>query len=98
MRCNSEDTTFEHLISQGLSKSAAMTVLKLAAILRISNALDKTHKQKCSEMKVSLEEKELRITVYSYEDLTIERGLFPEKTFLFEQAYGVKPVIKVKHH
>lgn len=98
VRCNSKDTTFEHLISQGLSKSAAMTVLKLAAILRISNALDKTHKQKCGDMKVSLEEKELRITVYTYEDLTIERGLFPEKTFLFEQAYGVKPVIKVKHH
>lgn len=96
--CNTEDTTFENLISQGLSKSAAMTVLKLAAILRISNALDKTHKQKCSDMKVTLEEKELRITVSTYEDLTIERGLFPEKTFLFEQAYGVKPVIKVKHN
>lgn len=98
VRCNTEDTTFENLISQGLSKSSAMTVLKLAAILRISNAIDKTHKQKCRDMKVSLEEKELRITVCTYEDLTIERGLFLEKTFLFEQAYGVKPVIKVKHN
>lgn len=97
VRCNTEDITFENLISQGLSNSAAMTVLKLAAILRISNALDKTHKQKSKDIKVSLQENELCITVYTYEDLTIERGLFPEKTFLFEQAYGVKPVIKVKH-
>ena len=92
------DITFEELRSQGISRSNAMTVIKLAAILRISNALDKTHKQKCRDMKVKLDEKELVITVNTYDDTTIEKGLFDDKTFLFEQAYGVKPVIKLKRN
>lgn len=95
---NSIDISFEELRTQGISRSNAMTVIKLAAILRISNALDKTHKQKCHDMKLKLNEKELTIVVNTYDDMTIEKGLFADKTFLFEQAYGVKPVISLKRN
>lgn len=96
VKYNTEDISFESLLMQGIGKNDAMTVIKLAAILRLSNALDKTHKQKCRNMKLKLNEKELIISVNTFEDMTIERGLFPDKTFLFEQAYGIKPVIIVK--
>lgn len=96
VKYNTEDISFESLLLQGIEKNDAMTVTKLAAILRLSNALDKTHKQKCRDMQLKLNEKELIITVNTFEDMTIERGLFPDKTFLFEQAYGIKPVITVK--
>ena len=91
-----DDIEYETLRIQGLGVENAMTVIKLAAILRLSNALDKTHKQKCKNMKLKLTEKELVIVVNTYEDMTIERGLFSDNTFLFEQAYGIKPVIHVK--
>lgn len=96
VKYNTENISFESLLMQGIGKNDAMTVIKLAAILRLSNALDKTHKQKCRNMKLKMNEKELIITVNTFEDMTIERGLFPDKTFLFEQAYGIKPVIIVK--
>lgn len=96
VKYNSDDFSYDSLIMQGIAKEDALTVIKLAAILRISNALDKTHKQKFKDMKLKLDEKELVISINSYEDMTIEKGLFSDKTFLFEQAYGVKPVIKVK--
>ncbi|MDD6571089.1 MAG: exopolyphosphatase [Thermoflexaceae bacterium] len=96
VKYNTENISFESLLMQGIGKNDAMTVIKLAAILRLSNALDKTHKQKCRNMKLKMNEKELIISVNTFEDMTIERGLFPDKTFLFEQAYGIKPVIIVK--
>lgn len=98
VKYNTEKLSFDSLMMQGIEKDDAMTVTKLAAILRLSNALDKTHKQKCRNMKLKLNEKELVITVNTFEDMTIERGLFSDKTFLFEQAYGIKPVIKVKRN
>lgn len=96
VKYNTDEISFQSLMMQGITTQDAMTVTKLAAILRLSNALDKTHKQKCRDMKLKLSEKELVITVHTFEDMTIERGLFPDKTFLFEQAYGIKPVITVK--
>lgn len=96
VKCNTDDVTYESLLAQGMDKGQAVTVTKLAAILRISNALDKTHKQKCSNLKLNLTDKELFIIVDTYEDMTIEKGLFPDKTFLFEQAYGIRPVIRIK--
>ena len=98
VKYNTVDGSFDDLIRQGIDRACAMTVIKLAAILRLSNALDKTHKQKCKNIKVSLEEKKLVITAHTFENMAIEKGTIDSRGFLFEQAYGVKPVLKVKRN
>lgn len=66
---------------------------KLIAMLRLANALDRSHRQKMKDLKASLDGNELVLSTSTYEDITLEYGLFKEKTELFEDIYGVKPVL-----
>ncbi len=79
-----------------LSREDYMVVAKLTAILRIVNALDRTHRQKCKNATVTLKEHELRISVSSQEDLSLEKGTFEEKAGFFEEIFNVHPVFKQK--
>ena len=45
------------------------------------------------DLKASLDGNELVLSTSTYEDITLEYGLFKEKTELFEDIYGVKPVL-----
>ncbi|MCC8047108.1 MAG: exopolyphosphatase [Clostridiales bacterium] len=79
-----------------LDEKEYMIVAKLTAILRIANSLDRTHQQKCSSVTVTLKEHELRISVASQADLSLERGAFDEKVDFFEEVFNVRPVLKQK--
>ncbi|MCD8022737.1 MAG: exopolyphosphatase, partial [Lachnospiraceae bacterium] len=79
-----------------LSANEYMVVAKLTAILRVANALDRTHHQKCSNMTVTLKEHELKISVSTQEDLSLERSAFNEKADFFEEVFNVRPVLKQK--
>lgn len=96
VKCNTERVTYEELLAQGISRSNSLTVIKLSAILRLANGLDYTHQEKMRNLNMKLNEKELIITVASKGDITIELGLFEERKFLFEQAYGIRPVLRHK--
>ena len=71
-----------------------LTIAKLTAILRVANALDRSHKQKFKDIKTVLKENRLVMTVASDADITLERGLFKERADFFEEVFSVKPVIK----
>lgn len=90
--------SFEELASGSLLERAQyMTIVKLTAILRVSNALDRSHKQKVKDFRVNLKDNHtLQILVDTTEDLTLEQALFPEKTELFEEVYSIRPVLKAK--
>ena len=75
-----------------LDRSEYLTVAKLAAILRVANACDRSHKQKFENVKVSLKDKELIIQVDTPEDITLERGLFTEKAAFFEEVFSIRTV------
>ncbi len=79
-----------------LSWDQYMVVAKLTAILRIANALDRTHRQKCKNLSVTLKEHELKISAESQEDLSLERGSFDEKADFFEEVFNLRPVLKQK--
>lgn len=83
-------------IADKIDKEGYITVSKLSAILRVANALDQSHKQKFKNTKVLLKERELIITVESFEDLSLEQALFDNKTNYFENVFSVKPVLKEK--
>lgn len=79
-----------------LNQEEYMVVAKLAAIIKIANAMDRSHKQKYKNMKASLKEKELIITVESSESIVLEKGLFCAYADSFEEIFSVKPAIKEK--
>ena len=81
-----------------LDRSEYLTVAKLAAILRVANACDRSHKQKFENVKVSLKDKELIIQVDTPEDITLERGLFTEKAAFFEEVFSIRTSIHQKKH
>lgn len=79
-----------------MDKESYLKIAKLTAILRIANGLDRSHKQKFKNVKVSLKEDQLLITVDTGEDITLEKGLFGARAAFFEEVYSVRPVIRRK--
>ncbi len=73
-----------------------MVVAKLTAILRLANALDCTHREKCQNVTVTIKQHELRISAESREDLSLEKGSFYEKADFFEEVFNLRPVFKLK--
>ncbi len=73
-----------------------MTIAKLVAILKVANAMDRSHKQKASEYSMVVRDKQLVITVDTLDDLGLERALFKDKAEFFQQVYGICPVLKQK--
>lgn len=86
---------FEEMDNKG-SVEEYLKAAKLSAILKIANALDRSHKQKIENFTVMLKGKNLIILADTIEDLTLERGLFETKADHFEEVYGIRPVLKQK--
>jgi exopolyphosphatase/guanosine-5'-triphosphate,3'-diphosphate pyrophosphatase len=71
-------------------------IAKLTALLRVANAMDRSHKQKFKNLKFQAKERELVITTETMDDITLERGLFESKADFFEEVFGVRPILKQK--
>jgi exopolyphosphatase/guanosine-5'-triphosphate,3'-diphosphate pyrophosphatase len=83
-------------VSDRLDQQSYLIVAKLSAILRVANALDQSHKQKFQDIRISLKDRNLVITVESLEDISLEQALFEAKTTYFENVFSMKPVLKEK--
>ncbi|EOS44711.1 HD domain-containing protein [Lachnospiraceae bacterium JLR.KK009] len=83
-------------VSGSMDQEGYMVVSKLAAILKIANAMDRSHRQKFKNIKASLQGRELVITVESPESIVLEKGLFPDYANSFEEVFSVKPRIREK--
>jgi len=94
VKYNTLDFDYRSDISNGKYKNMYITVTKLMSILRVANALDRSHKQKITYTKMYIEEKQLIISTNTYEDITLEKGLFEEKATFFKEVYGISIVIK----
>ena len=79
-----------------ISQADYMTVAKLAAILRLTNALDRSHKQKMQEFKVVRKDRELIITVKSEDHFYWEQAKFDQQADIFEKVFCLKPILKEK--
>lgn len=77
-----------------LDPAIQMTIAKLVAILRLADALDDSRQQKISRLSVSLKQDTLEITVFSAQDLALEKWAFLRKSKLFQEVYGIKPTLK----
>lgn len=80
----------------GFDTASYLIISKLTAILRVANGLDRSHKQKFKDIRTSLKDNQLIVTVNTLEDITLEKGLFDEKADFFEEVFSIRPIIKQK--
>lgn len=67
---------------------------KLTAILRLANAMDRSHYQKVQELKAVLKDRELQVMIDSSRDISLELGLLKDKVNFFEEVFGIHLVLK----
>ena len=71
-----EFASFEEIsYGSSLERSDYLLIAKISAILRVANAMDRSHDQKFKHVKVTLKEKELVVLVDTVADITLEKGL-----------------------
>ncbi len=87
---------YEAMNSNTMDKESYLKIAKLTAILRLANGLDRSHKEKFKNIKITLKEEKLLITVDTQEDITLEKGLFDARADFFEEVYNIRPVIRRK--
>ena len=74
----------------------SLIVPKLAAILRLANALDRSHSQKIKGLKTVLKDRELTVVMDSDRDISLELGLLKDKIEFFEEVYGIRLQVRRK--
>ncbi len=71
-----------------LPRKDRMKVLKLSAILRVADALDRGHSQRITNVSISLRETMLVIELKKARDTNLEKQAISEKSDLFESVFG----------
>lgn len=97
IRYNTLDMSEQETLVQQLGEKAYLTMYKLAAILRIANVLDRSHRQKVDKVKAVFKNGILTIHVDTWEDLSLEKKFFMEKAQFFEEVFCVKIDLKLKN-
>ena len=80
----------------GLDKGRYLMIAKLAAILRLANAMDRSHYQKVKGLKAVLKDRELALVIDSDQDISLELGLLKDKVEFFEEVFGIRLVLRRK--
>ena len=98
IRFNTEEFVSFEEFSMGcsLDRNDYLLTAKISAILRVANSMDRSHKQKFKNVKVTLKDRELIVVVDTVEDITLEQGLFSHKADFFEAIFSIRPVIRQK--
>ena len=73
-----------------LDRDSYLIVAKLSAILKITDGLVRSYREKFSEVKTSLKDRELTIVIQTSEDLSLELGLLGPKADFFEEVFNVR--------
>lgn len=96
VRYNSTTVPPQEELKNEFSKDEYITMVKLNAILRTANVLDKSNHHKIKNVDVSLKAGILTITADTMADITLEKGLFHQKADIFQEVFGIRPLIKQK--
>lgn len=83
----------DHARYASLSQEDRIRVRKLAAILRVADALERTHVQRVSKMEITIRNGKLRIPLPGLADASVERLAMESKGGLFADVFGLEVVI-----
>ena len=81
-------------LSDRFTEKEYLIIVKLLAILKVANALDRSHKQKIKNVNMKVKDSELIISIESNVSIDLEKGLFAKNADFFEQIFSIRPVLK----
>ena len=77
-----------------LTEEQKILVSKLIAIIRLSDALDRSHCQKLHNVTLACKGDELIITYDGVEDTALEEWTFLDKAQFFEEVFGIQAILQ----
>ena len=83
-----------HVSFVSMDRDERMIVSKLAAILRVANALDKDHMQKIMDLKISREGDQIVLSVQKVSDLAMGRLVLASRSDFFSEIFGKKIILR----
>lgn len=96
-RYHGEDIpSFGHESYKALNYKDKLVVSKLAAILKLAEALNITHSNKIHDIKIKVDDRYAYFILDTFADCTLETWNFEMHSEFFEEVMGVKPMIKKK--
>ena len=95
---NSAFVHYDELYSMGIAidRESYIKVAKMTAILRLANAMDRSHYQKVKALNVTLKDRILYLVIDSAKDVSLELGLLKDKKEFFEEVFGIRLVMRRK--
>ncbi len=90
------EPTFNDARFKALKDNDKTLVSKLAAILKLADALDITHKQNVRSIEISTSGDRLHFTFFTQGEILLEAWNFENYCDFFEEVMGVRPAIKYK--
>lgn len=84
----------DHPSYAALPTEDRIRVSKLAALLRVADALERTHAQRVSQLEIRREAGKLRLRLPGLADAAVERLAMASKADLFEQVFGLSVIIE----
>lgn len=83
----------DHEIYADMDRRRRLSVSKLAAILRLADALERAHSRRLQHLELRIAKNQLRIGTLEVTDLSIEHQALEEKGDFFREVYGLRPVL-----
>lgn len=77
-----------------IERSMVAIVAKLAVILRLADAMDRSYGQKIRKCTVNIKDKTMTVLAASKVDLALEEWTFAGKADFFEEVYGIKALLE----
>jgi exopolyphosphatase/guanosine-5'-triphosphate,3'-diphosphate pyrophosphatase len=84
----------QHDSYRALSGKERVLVAKLAAILRLADALDNEHGSRVQTVETAYKKPNLTIRLDGEGDLLLEKWALTKKAEMFEEVFGVKLVVE----
>jgi len=73
-----------------------IVISKMSAIFRLANALDKSHRGKLRDLKITLEDDQVIFKAKASENTLLERWAFAESAQYFKEVFGLSPELSIK--
>jgi exopolyphosphatase/guanosine-5'-triphosphate,3'-diphosphate pyrophosphatase len=87
-----------HIGFTQLDRDQRIAVVKMAALLRLADALDASHSQRLHELWFAREGSRLVISLPQVEDLALEQLALKQTGSLFEETYGMSVLLRKLRH
>ena len=88
---------YEELVEESsLDTQRYLKVAYITAIMRLVNALDRSHMQKIQNFRAEVKEQDLVLHAVVRREFVMEKGMMQEEEGFFREVFGLRPVLKIK--